>query len=54
MIDWRNVDPQRFERAVQALLKSLYPELKSLDGAGGDGGRDALELSRRMARGCLR
>lgn len=41
VIDWRSVDPQRFERAVQALLKRKYPGLRSVDGAGGDGGRDA-------------
>lgn len=41
MIDWKDVDPRRYERAVQALLKRLYPGLESIDGSGGDGGKDA-------------
>lgn len=41
MIHWKDVDPDRYERAVQALLKRQHPGLKSLDGSGGDGGRDA-------------
>ncbi len=40
MIDWEQ-DPKRTERGIQMLLRRLYPGLRSLDGAGGDGGRDA-------------
>ncbi len=41
MLDLARLDPRRFERAVQMLLKRLHPDLTSIDGAGGDGGRDA-------------
>ncbi|MFT4082526.1 MAG: hypothetical protein QM638_08060 [Nocardioides sp.] len=41
MLRWSGLDPQRFERAAQMLLRRLYPGLTSLDGAGGDGGADA-------------
>ncbi|MFE9690072.1 hypothetical protein [Micromonospora sp. NPDC005806] len=43
MIQWHRVvvDPRKFERAVQALLRSLYPGAEAMDGAGGDGGRDS-------------
>lgn len=41
MIHWEQLDPRRTERAIQMLLRKLYPSLRSFDGAGGDGGRDA-------------
>ncbi|MEJ7832493.1 MAG: hypothetical protein WKF79_06230 [Nocardioides sp.] len=41
VLSWANLDPKRFERAVQMLLKRLHPDLMSIDGAGGDDGRDA-------------
>ncbi|MGN6575038.1 MAG: hypothetical protein ACTHKG_05070 [Nocardioides sp.] len=41
MLNWQQADPARTERAIQALLRKLYPGLRSFDGAGGDGGRDA-------------
>lgn len=41
MLDWSRLEPLRFERAVQALLRRLDPDLVSIDGAGGDDGRDA-------------
>jgi hypothetical protein len=41
MIAWEQ-HQHRFERVVQALLRRLHPGLRSLDGSGGDGGKDAL------------
>ena len=41
MLSWGALDPGRTERGIQALLRQLHPGLRSLDGAGGDGGRDA-------------
>src|SRR5690242_18999993 len=41
VLRWSELDPARFERAVQQLLKARYPGLVSIDGAGGDDGRDA-------------
>lgn len=41
MLNWSSLDPQRTERAIQTLLRQLYPGLRSYDGSGGDGGRDA-------------
>lgn len=41
MLSWNELDPARFERAVQQLLKTQHPGLVSIDGSGGDGGRDA-------------
>ena len=38
---WSNLDPKNFERGVQMILRRLYPDLVSIDGAGGDGGKDA-------------
>ncbi len=40
VINWED-NPARTERGIQMLLRKLYPGLRSLDGAGGDGGRDA-------------
>lgn len=40
MFSWEQ-DPKRTERAAQLLLAKRYPGLRSFDGAGGDGGRDA-------------
>lgn len=40
MLNWEQ-DPRRTERAIQMLLRRQFPGLRSLDGAGGDGGRDA-------------
>lgn len=40
-MNWRDADPTRVERAVQLLLRELHPGLRSFDGSGGDGGRDA-------------
>jgi hypothetical protein len=40
VLNWEQ-DPKRTERGIQMLLKHIYPGLRSLDGAGGDGGRDA-------------
>lgn len=40
MFNW-DQDPARTERAIQMLLKARYPGLRSFDGSGGDGGRDA-------------
>lgn len=42
MLNWSKLDPHRFERAVQMLLRARHPGLVSIDGAGGDGGRDAV------------
>ena len=41
MIAWQAVQTARFERAVQAMLKQRHPGLRSYDGTGGDGGKDA-------------
>jgi hypothetical protein len=41
VLNWQSLDPNRVERGVQMLLRSKYAGLQSLDGAGGDGGRDA-------------
>lgn len=41
MLNWEGLDPKRTERGIQLLLRKKYPGLRSLDGAGGDGGRDA-------------
>lgn len=41
MLNWQSLDANRVERGVQMLLRSKYAGLQSLDGAGGDGGRDA-------------
>lgn len=41
MLNWLSLDPNRVERGVQMLLRSKYAGMQSLDGAGGDGGRDA-------------
>ncbi|MFG3555077.1 hypothetical protein ACGGAQ_11850 [Micromonospora sp. NPDC047557] len=41
MIQWHRLDPRKFERAVQALLRSTYPGAEAMDGSGGDGGRDS-------------
>jgi hypothetical protein len=41
VIDWAAQDPKRTERGIQMLLRRQYPGLRSLDGSGGDGGRDA-------------
>lgn len=41
MLTWSELDPARFERAVQQLLRTQLAGLVSLDGAGGDGGCDA-------------
>jgi hypothetical protein len=40
VLNW-DQDPKRAERGIQMLLKRKFPGLRSLDGAGGDGGRDA-------------
>lgn len=41
VLNWASLDPRRTERAIQTMLRRLYPGLRSFDGAGGDGGRDA-------------
>ena len=41
MLNWSQLDAHHVERAIQALLRELYPDLRSTDGSGGDGGRDA-------------
>lgn len=41
MLNWENSDARRVERGIQMLLRRRYAGLRSLDGAGGDGGRDA-------------
>lgn len=41
LLKFADLDPRRFERAVQMLLKRLHPDLVSIDGSGGDDGRDA-------------
>lgn len=41
VLDLSRLDPRAFERAGQMLLRRLYPDLVSIDGSGGDGGRDA-------------
>jgi hypothetical protein len=40
MILWHRLDSKSIERAVQMLLRRLHPDCLSIDGAGGDGGRD--------------
>jgi hypothetical protein len=41
VLNWEDPDPKRTERGIQMLLRRRYSGLRSLDGAGGDGGRDA-------------
>lgn len=42
---WERVDADKFERLVGVLLSRLNPEVRRLDGRGGDWGRDAEFLS---------
>lgn len=42
MIRWQDKDPATVERAVQALVRRLYPEASSIDGSGGDDGQDLI------------
>ncbi|TDX03535.1 hypothetical protein [Kribbella sp. VKM Ac-2566] len=44
MLNWHDLDPLKVERAIKILLRELYPGLRSMDGSGGDGGRDAYLL----------
>lgn len=44
MLNWKDLDPQTVERAIKILLRDLFPGLRSVDGSGGDGGRDAYLL----------
>lgn len=44
MLNW-DQDPKRTERGIQMLLRRRFPGLRSLDGAGGDGGRDAQHIT---------
>lgn len=37
---YAQLDPARLERAIQALMTRLHPKMISVDGAGGDDGRD--------------
>ncbi|XVV39780.1 hypothetical protein ACQPXT_40965 (plasmid) [Streptomyces sp. CA-100214] len=39
-IDWPD-DPKAFEKGVAVLLSRMHPSIQRIDGAGGDGGRDA-------------
>lgn len=45
VLNWENLDPKRVERGIQTLLRRRHPGLRSFDGAGGDGGRDAELIS---------
>lgn len=40
VIAWRNMDPRRFERAVQLLVRDQISAAVSIDGAGGDQAQD--------------
>jgi hypothetical protein len=42
VIRWQDLDPARIERAVQALIRRLHPFAQSIDGTGGDDGRDLI------------
>lgn len=42
---WAGVEPAAFERAVQMVLRRRYSDLQSMDGSGGDGGKDAYRWS---------
>ena len=42
MIRWEGVDRDNYERAVWLLLSRLHKDVQSLDGAGGEGGKDAV------------
>lgn len=42
VIRWQDLDPAKVERAVQALVRRLHPLASSIDGAGGDRGRDVI------------
>ena len=42
MLEWKELDPRRFERGVQGLLRSLHRGMVSIDGSGGDGGADGM------------
>ncbi|MDK9494446.1 hypothetical protein QEZ40_000320 [Streptomyces katrae] len=39
-VRWPN-DPMAYEQAIAVLLSCMHPQLQRVDGAGGDGGRDA-------------
>ncbi|MFC8349583.1 hypothetical protein [Streptomyces sp. NPDC057280] len=39
-IDWPD-DPKAFEKGIAVLLSRMHPSIQRIDGAGGDGGRDA-------------
>lgn len=41
MLNWHDLDPLKVERAIEVLLRDMFPGLHSVDGSGGDGGRDA-------------
>jgi hypothetical protein len=41
MLNWADLDPAKVERAAKILLCDLYPEFRSIEGTGGDVGRDA-------------
>ncbi|MFE6508099.1 hypothetical protein ACFVBP_10550 [Nocardioides sp. NPDC057764] len=38
---WSNVNEKDFERTAQMMLRRRYTDLQSIDGSGGDGGKDA-------------
>jgi hypothetical protein len=40
VIRWGTLDPAKVERAVKMLIRQLLPSAQSIDGSGGDGGRD--------------
>ncbi|MFN7149337.1 MAG: restriction endonuclease, partial [Microthrixaceae bacterium] len=42
MLRWAELDPQRFERGVQGLLRAQNLGMVPIDGSGGDGGVDGM------------
>jgi hypothetical protein len=40
MIAWESMEPQRLERAIQLLIKSIHLDAIAIDGSGGDAGQD--------------
>src|SRR6266511_3810326 len=45
MISWIDKDPITVERAIKSLIRRLYPDVRAIDGSGGDGGRDLVRIT---------
>ena len=40
-VSWEGLSPSQYEDMVSVLLSNLNPEIRRIDGSGGDGGRDS-------------